>query len=138
MKLYLYMKRETMKKIISAIGILCLGLMSFKPVDVISASSRSTLRVQEEIVIEGVGVSKTVETTGKETIRIEGTNNKITIVGGCTLIKIEGVDNTVIVDDVKKVNIEGTGNKVNYKKSSNADGNLKSSISGVNNKITKG
>ena len=127
-----------MKNLISAIGILCLGLMSFKAGEDFPTTDSTTHTVQEEIVIEGVGVNKTVETTGKETIRIEGTNNKITIVGGCTLIKIEGVDNTVTVDDVKTVNIEGTGNKVSYKKSSNADGNLKSSISGVNNKITKG
>lgn len=127
-----------MKKVISAAAILCLGLMSFKNPNHDPYTDSTAGIVQEEIVIEGVGVNKTVETTGKETIRIEGTNNKITIVGGCTLIKIEGVDNTVTVDDVKTVNIEGTGNKVNYKKSSNADGNLKSSISGVNNKITKG
>lgn len=127
-----------MKKMIAAIGILCLGLMSFKNTERFPGSSPTVITAQEEIVIEGVGVNKTVETTGKESIRIEGTNNKITITGGCSLIKIEGVDNIVIVDDVKTVNIEGTGNKVTYKKSSNADGNLKSSISGVNNKIAKG
>lgn len=92
---------------------------------------------QKELVIEGVGVTKTIEATGDETIRIEGTNNKIIIKGSCNAIKIEGVDNVVTVDEVKSISVEGTGNKVNYKKTSAADGKVTTAVAGVNNKITK-
>ena len=123
-----------MKKTILVLGILSWGLMSFSTSD-ISVENNTHKVMQEEIVIEGVGVTKTIETTGKETIRIEGTNNKITISGSCNAIKIEGVDNIVTVDDVKTVTIEGTGNKVTYKKTSNSDGKVQSKIEGVNNSI---
>ncbi len=123
-----------MKKTILVLGILSLGLMSFSTSD-IPIENNTHKVMQEEIVIEGVGVTKTIETTGKETIRIEGTNNKITISGSCNAIKIEGVDNIVTVDDVKTVTIEGTGNKVTYKKTSNSDGKVQSKIEGVNNSI---
>lgn len=125
-----------MKKLILVYGIISFGLMSFTTIHPINKFSE--FKLQDEIVIEGVGVIKTIETTGKETIKIEGTNNKITIIGACNLIKIEGVDNIVTVDDVKTVTIEGTGNKVTYKKTSNAEGKLKTSTAGVNNKIIKG
>lgn len=92
---------------------------------------------EKEIVIDGVGITKTIEAKGNETIRIEGTNNKITITGACNTIKIEGVDNVVTVDDVKSVSIEGTGNKINYKKTSATDGKIITATAGVNNKITK-
>ena len=123
-----------MKKTILVLGILSLGLMSFSTSDIFVENNTHKV-MQEEIVIEGVGVTKTIETTGKESIRIEGTNNKITISGSCNAIKIEGVDNIVTVDDVKTVTIEGTGNKVTYKKSSNSDGKVQSKIEGVNNSI---
>lgn len=125
---------KIMKKTILVLGILSWGLMSFSTSD-ISVENNTHKVMQEEIVIEGVGVTKTIETTGKETIRIEGTNNKITISGSCNAIKIEGVDNIVTVDDVKTVTIEGTGNKVTYKKTSNSDGKVQSKIEGVNNSI---
>src|SRR5690554_1691709 len=116
-----------MKKTILVLGILSWGLMSFSTSD-ISVENNTHKVMQEEIVIEGVGVTKTIETTGKETIRIEGTNNKITISGSCNAIKIEGVDNIVTVDDVKTVNIEGTGNKVTYKEKSESDVKVQSKI----------
>lgn len=125
-----------MKKIFLVLGILCLGLMSFSTSKIIKENNTYKI-MQDEIIIEGVGVTKTIETTGKETIRIEGTNNKITISGSCNAISIEGVDNIITVDEVKTVTIEGTGNKVTYKKSSNADGKVESKVEGVNNKIEK-
>lgn len=112
-----------MKKLL-AIMILCLG-------------SLTAFAQQKEIVVEGVGVTKKIEATGDETIKIEGTNNKVTIIGTCNAIKVEGVDNVVTVDDVKSISIEGTGNKVNYKKTSTADGKVTTAVAGVNNKITK-
>ncbi|HUH26076.1 MAG TPA: DUF3060 domain-containing protein [Flavobacterium sp.] len=125
-----------MKKGILILGICSLGLLSFNTPNSLSLKTTQEV-IQDEIVIEGVGVTQTIETTGKETIRIEGTNNKITISGSCHSIKIEGVDNIVTVADVKTVTIEGTGNKVTYKSSSNADGKLIIKIEGVNNKIEK-
>lgn len=112
-----------MKKLL-AIIVLCLGSLT------VSAQ-------QKEIIVEGVGITKKIEATGDETIKIEGTNNKITVTGTCNAIKIEGVDNVVTVDDVKSISIEGTGNKVNYKKTSAADGKVTTATAGVNNKITK-
>ncbi|UUV21829.1 DUF3060 domain-containing protein [Paenimyroides aestuarii] len=127
-----------MKKHLKIIAVIGLGIASLTTSAMIpNTLSIKTEKHQKEIIIEGVGVTKTVEVTGDETIRIEGTNNKITIIGACDLIKIEGVDNVVTVDDVKTIQIEGTGNKVNYKKSSAADGKAKTSVAGVNNKITK-
>ncbi|SEI03020.1 Protein of unknown function [Paenimyroides aquimaris] len=126
-----------MKKILSVLTILCLGIISVDAQIGSSSSVEKNTTTQKEIVIEGVGITKTVEATGDEAIRIEGTNNKVTITGACNTIKIEGVDNTVTVDDVKSVSIEGTGNKVNYKKTSAANGKLLTAIAGVNNKITK-
>src|SRR5690554_6387046 len=123
-----------MKKTILVLGILSWGLMKLATSDIFVENNTHKV-MQEEIVIEVVGVTKTIETTGKETIRIEGTNNKTTISGSCNAIKIEGVDNIVTVDDVKTVTIEGTGNKVTYKKSSNSDGKVQSKIEGVNNSI---
>ena len=125
-----------MRKYILIVAVLSLGFMAFTTPPKQNIENKMTI-TQDEIVIEGVGVVKTIETTGNETIRIEGTKNKITIVGACNAITIEGVDNVVTVDDVKKVTIDGTGNKVTYKKSSAATGKLKSSVSGVNNKIIK-
>lgn len=103
----------------------------------LSLGSLTVSAQQKEMVIEGVGISQKVEAKGNETIRIEGTNNKITIIGSCNAIKVEGVDNVVTVDDVKSISIEGTGNKVNYKKTSAADGKVTTAVAGVNNKITK-
>lgn len=103
----------------------------------LSLGSLTVSAQQKEMVIEGVGVTKKIETTGNETIKVEGTNNKITIIGSCNAIKVEGVDNVVTVDDVKSISIEGTGNKVNYKKTSAADGKVTTAVAGVNNKITK-
>lgn len=125
-----------MKKYLLIIAAVAFGSMAFTIPPHQNIENKITI-TQDEIVIEGVGVVKTIETTGNETIRIEGTKNKISIVGACNAITIEGVDNVVTVDDVKTVTIEGTGNKVSYKKSSAAEGKLKSSVSGVNNKITK-
>ena len=125
-----------MKKSLLVLGILSLRLLSFSTSQIIKENNTHKI-MQKEIVIEGVGVTQTIETTGKETIRIEGTNNKITISGSCNAIRIEGVDNIVTVDEVKTVTIEGTGNKVTYKKSSNADGKATSKVEGVNNKIEK-
>jgi len=126
-----------MKKILSVIVVLCLGIISVDAQINSSLSVEKTTTTQKEIVIEGVGITKTVEATGDEVIKIEGTNNKVIITGACHSIKIEGVDNSVTVDDVKSVSIEGTGNKVNYKKTSAANGKLLTAIAGVNNKITK-
>lgn len=112
-----------MKKLL-AMMILCLGSLT--------ASAQ-----QKEITVEGVGVTKKIEATGDETIKVEGTNNKVTIIGACNAIKVEGVDNVVTVDDVKSISVEGTGNKVNYKKTSAADGKVTTAVAGVNNKITK-
>ena len=103
----------------------------------LSLGSLTVSAQQKEMVIEGVGVTKKIEATGNETIKVEGTNNKITIIGSCNAIKVEGVDNVVTVDDVKSSSIEGTGNKVNYKKTSAADGKVTTAVAGVNNKITK-
>lgn len=103
----------------------------------LSLGSLTVSAQQKEMVIEGVGVTKKIEATGNETIKVEGTNNKITIIGSCNAIKVEGVDNVVTVDDVKSISIEGTGNKVNYKKTSAADGKVTTAVAGVNNKITK-
>ena len=103
----------------------------------LSLGSLTVYAQQKEMVIEGVGVTKKIEATGNETIKVEGTNNKITIIGSCNAIKVEGVDNVVTVDDVKSISIEGTGNKVNYKKTSAADGKVTTAVAGVNNKITK-
>lgn len=103
----------------------------------LSLGSLTVSAQQKEMVIEGVGVAKKIEATGNETIKVEGTNNKITIIGSCNAIKVEGVDNVVTVDDVKSISIEGTGNKVNYKKTSAADGKVTTAVAGVNNKITK-
>lgn len=103
----------------------------------LSLGSLTVSAQQKEMVIEGVGVTKKIEATGNETIKVEGTNNKITITGSCNAIKVEGVDNVVTVDDVKSISIEGTGNKVNYKKTSAADGKVTTAVAGVNNKITK-
>ena len=103
----------------------------------LSLGSLTVSAQQKEMVIEGVGVTKKIEATGNETIKVEGTNNKITIIGSCNAIKVEGVVNVVTVDDVKSISIEGTGNKVNYKKTSAADGKVTTAVAGVNNKITK-
>ena len=103
----------------------------------LSLGSLTASAQQKEIVIEGIGVTQTVEAKGSEIFRIEGTNNNITISGACNTIKIEGVDNIVTVDEVKNVAIEGTGNQVNYKKSSEENGEAKTTIEGVNNKVTK-
>lgn len=103
----------------------------------LSLGSLTVSAQQKEMVIEGVGVTKKIEATGNETIKVEGTNNKITIIGSCNAVKVEGVDNVVTVDDVKSISIEGTGNKVNYKKTSAADGKVTTAVAGVNNKITK-
>lgn len=124
-----------MKKRIIALAILCLGVASVAVAA--QFTTENTVQQHKEIVVEGVGITKKIEATGDETIRIEGTNNKITITGACNAIKIEGVDNIVTVDDVKSISIEGTGNKVNYKKTSAADGKLVTATAGVNNKITK-
>lgn len=124
-----------MKKYLLIVGVLSLGIMSFTTYKTVTTTKSMVL--QDEILIEGVGISRTIEATGKENIRIEGTNNKITITGACNSIKIEGVDNIVKVDDVKTVTVEGTGNKVSYKKSSATDGKVKTTVSGVNNKIDK-
>ena len=120
-----------------AVAVLCLGIVSVDAQISSTSSVENTTTTQKEIVIEGVGITQTIEATGNETIKIEGTNNKVTITGACNTIKIEGVDNLVTVDDVKSVSIEGTGNKVNYKKTSAANGKLLTAIAGVNNKITK-
>lgn len=131
---------KIMKKRIIALTVLCLGIVTVATAAKLipnTASEQKSDDKQKEIVIEGVGISKTIEATGDETIRIEGTNNKITIKGSCNSIKIEGVDNVVTVDDVKSISVEGTGNKVNYKKTSAADGKVTTAIAGVNNKITK-
>lgn len=103
----------------------------------LSLGSLTVSAQQKEMVIEGVGVTKKIEATGNETIKVEGTNNKVTIIGACNAVKVEGVDNVVTVDDVKSISIEGTGNKVNYKKTSAADGKVTTAVAGVNNKITK-
>ena len=124
-----------MKKYLLIVGVLSLGVMSFTTFK--SDNSSKVIVLQDEILIEGVGITKTIEATGKENIRIEGTNNKVTIKGACSSIKIEGVDNAVTVDEVKSVSIEGTGNKVSYKKTSAADGKIVTAIAGVNNKINK-
>lgn len=112
-------------------------MKKFVAIIFLSLGSLTVSAQQTEIVIEGVGITQKVEATGNETIKVEGTNNKITITGACNTIKIEGVDNVITVDDVKSISIEGTGNKVNYKKTSAADGKVITAIAGVNNKITK-
>ena len=129
-----------MKKRLFALTVLCLGLITITTASELVTSkkaSNNTVTQQKEIKIEGVGVNHKIEATGNEIISIEGTNNKITIVGACYSIKVEGVDNFITVDDVKSISIEGTGNKVNYKKTSAADGKVTTAIAGVNNKITK-
>ncbi len=129
-----------MKKRMIALSVLCLVIITVATAsELISNKKNNTITQAQptEIVIEGVGISQKVEATGNETIRIEGTNNKITITGSCNAVKIEGVDNVVTVDDVKSISIEGTGNKVNYKKTSTADGKVITAVAGVNNKITK-
>lgn len=128
-----------MKKRIMTLAFLCLGIISIATASQLlpNHTISKTNEKQKEIVIEGVGISKTIKATGDETIRIEGTNNKITITGACNAVKIEGVDNVITVDDVKSISVEGTGNKVNYKKTSAADGKVTTAVAGVNNKITK-
>jgi len=127
-----------MKKRFIALTVLCLGAASIAVAAQFNFNTNSTnINKQKEIVVEGVGITKKIEATGDETIRVEGTNNKITITGSCNAIKIEGVDNVVTVDDVKSISVEGTGNKVNYKKTSAADGKVITAVAGVNNKITK-
>lgn len=130
---------KIMKKRIITLAVLCLGIVTVATASQLIPKTNisETSKKQKEIVIEGVGVTKTVEATGDETIRIEGTNNKITITGACNAVKIEGVDNVVTVDEVKSISVEGTGNKVNYKKSSASEGKATTAVAGVNNKITK-
>lgn len=125
------MKKKIVLSALMGIALLSAGAQSIKSIAVEQTEE------QKEIVIEGVGITKTIEATSEKNIRIEGTNNKITIIGACNAIKIEGVDNVVTVDEVKSVSIEGTGNKVNYKKTTAADGELVTATAGVNNKITK-
>lgn len=124
-----------MRKQVFALMILCLGITTVT--FAVNSNLPVKTTIQKEIVVEGVGVTKTIEATGDETIRIEGTNNKVTIKGSCNAVKIEGVDNSVTVDEVKSVSIEGTGNKVSYKKTSASDGKIVTAIAGVNNKINK-
>ena len=126
-----------MKTKITAICIIAMGLFSFAIPNTTTVTKNAISMTQDDIIIEGVGVVKTIDTTGKENIKIEGTNNKITLNGDCESIKIEGVDNIVVVNGVKTVTIEGTGNKVSYKKATGSDAKVKTSVSGVNNKITK-
>src|SRR5690554_7405607 len=102
-----------MKKTILVLGILSLGLMSFSTSDIFVENNTHKI-MQDEIVIEGVGVTKTIETTGKETIRIEGTNNKITISGSCNAISIEGVDNIITVEDRKSTRLNSSHVRISY------------------------
>lgn len=125
------MKKKFLLGAIAGVALLSFAAQSIKNIGIEQTAT------QEEIVIEGVGITKTIKATSENNVRIEGTNNKITITGACNAIKIEGVDNVVTVDDVKSVSIEGTDNKVNYKKTSAADGKLVTATAGVNNKITK-
>src|SRR5690606_9721041 len=120
------MKKKFLLGVIAGVALLSVAAQSIKNIGVEQTAT------QKEIVIEGVGITKTIEATSENNVRIEGTNNKITITGPLNAIKIQRVDHVVTVDDVDTVSILGPGIYVNYKRSSAVVGQLASATAGVN------
>jgi hypothetical protein len=89
-----------------------------------------------QAVLEGSGEQSALDCDGGAA-QITGTDNQVTLSGGCTLVKVEGSGNVVLANMASKSAIEvvGTSNKVSWK----APGEAKPRISstGVGNSITR-
>lgn len=103
-----------MKKQITLVALLAVGLLSLPSLQLYSGSTLEKVDQNKVITIEGVNINRTIETNGNETIKIDGTNNNITIIGNCAKIDIEGTNNHVTAKLVGAIAIEGANNAVFY------------------------
>ncbi|MGJ1263845.1 DUF3060 domain-containing protein [Sphingobacterium spiritivorum] len=108
----------------------------------------------KEIKVSGKGNTRTIKCTGTETVSVEGMDNKVTIVGKCAKLEVEGKSNTVKAEKVVKISVEGAENMINadqvetisiegmknhvhYKKSSNKSGDADVTTEGIDNMVMK-
>lgn len=105
----------------------------------LSKSSGSTGTITESngvIKVSGNDHVKTFTMTG-ENLEVHGNDHKITVKGNATQVTVFGTGNTVTVDSVNKITINGVDNKVYYRSSSNKNGKVSTSVSGVDSNVIK-
>ena len=103
-----------MKNKITTIALLALGVIATSAFQNYSEQPIEVTQKPKVITIDGVGITRTLETNGNEIIKIEGTNNKINVIGSCSKIDIEGTENYVQASLVGEISIEGANNTVYY------------------------
>ncbi len=69
----------------------------------------------EEVVIEGVGLTRTVPCDGLD-VGVYGANNQIDLTGTCGQVVVHGDGHTVHVEDANTIAISGIGHTVNADK----------------------
>ncbi len=86
------------------------------------------------INISGQGHQRTVECNGRR-LEVQGTGHVVTATGQCSSVEVSGAGNTVDVTLVPKgrLMVEGSSNTVRWK----ATGDIKRSVSGVDNRVTR-
>lgn len=93
--------------------ILSIALLAAAPVGVLAQSSEAT--APEEVVIEGIGLSRTVPCNGLD-VGVYGADNQIDLTGTCGKVVVHGASHTVHVENAAAIAISGTDHTVNAEK----------------------